>query len=91
MPLDAAIAAEALPVDAVSFHGVPRHVLARHAMAALDPASRRAVIAIEIEDAGRFVNMGMNFDRVRWRAVWRLPGLPEAGGIIALRKGEIVC
>jgi hypothetical protein len=34
--------------------------------------------------------MGMNFDSVAWRAVWRLPGLPEARGVIPVWKGEIV-
>jgi hypothetical protein len=89
MPLDAALPAT-MPVDAAAFHGVERHVLVRHALAQLSPALRRSVIAVELEDAGGFVNMGMNFDRVAWRAVWRLPGLPEISGSIALWKGEIV-
>jgi len=89
MPLDF-VAPQTLPVDAAEFHGVPRHELTRHVLAGLAPALRRAVIAIELEDGGRFVNLGMHFDRVLWRAVWRLPGLPEAAGVIPLRKGEIV-
>lgn len=89
MPLD--VVAPATPaVDAAPFHGVPRHVLTRHVLAGLPPGLRRAVIAIELEDGGRFVNLGMNFERVLWRAVWRLPGLPETGGVIAIRQGEIV-
>jgi hypothetical protein len=89
MPLDF-IAPQTMPVDAAEFHGVPRHVLTRHVLAGLAPSLRRAVIAIELEDGGRFVNLGMNFERVFWRAVWRLPGLPDAGGVIPLRHGEIV-
>jgi hypothetical protein len=89
MPLDAVLPAT-LPVDAAQLHGVERHVLVRHALAQLSPELRRAVIAVELTDAGSFVNMGMNFDRVAWRAVWRLPGLPEVSGSIALWKGEIV-
>lgn len=89
MPLDV-ILDRTLPVDAVAFHGIPRHVLVRHAMERLTPAQRRALIAVELADAGGFVNMGMNFDAVTWRAVWRLPGLPELGGTIPIWKGEIV-
>jgi hypothetical protein len=90
MPLDAALPATALPVDAMALCGAPRHVLARHALAEVPPALRRAVIAVELSDAGPFVNLGMNFDRVAWRIAWRLPGLPEISGSIALRQGEIV-
>ena len=86
---DAALTAT-LPVDAAEFHGVERHVLVRHALDQLSPELRRVVIAVELADSGNFVNMGMNFDRVTWRAVWRLPGLPEISGSIALWKGEIV-
>jgi hypothetical protein len=89
MPLDV-VAPVTLPVDATEFHGVPRHVLARHVLAGLSPAERRAVIAVDLEDGGRFVNLGMNFDRVLWRIAWRLPGLPEAAGVIPIRQGEIV-
>jgi hypothetical protein len=34
--------------------------------------------------------MGLNFERVAWRAVWRRPGLPQMSGIIPVRRGEIV-
>lgn len=88
MPLDIPLA-QTLPVDAAEVHGVPRHVLVRHAMASLSAEQRRALIAVELADAGSFVNMGMNFDRVAWRAVWRLPGLPDAAGTIPVSKGEI--
>jgi hypothetical protein len=89
MPLDVVLN-QTLPVDAAELHGIPRHVLVRHAMAHLTPEQRRALIAVEVEDAGGFVNMGMNFDSVAWRAVWRLPGLPDAAGTIPVWKGEIV-
>lgn len=89
MPLDL-VAPDTLPVDAAELHGVPRHLLARHVLDRLAPALRRAVIAIELEEAGGFVNLGMNFERVAWRAVWRLPGLPALSGSIAVWKGEIV-
>jgi hypothetical protein len=90
MPLDVILSQTTLPVDAAELHGIPRHVLVRHAMARLTRDQRRALIAVEIEDGGGFVNMGMNFDSVAWRAVWRLPGLPEAAGMIPVWKGEIV-
>jgi hypothetical protein len=70
-------------------HGVPRALLVRHALDQLAPSLRAAVAAIELESAGGFVNMGLNFDRVAWRAVWRRPGLPEASGTIPVWKGEI--
>jgi hypothetical protein len=89
MPLDAVLPAT-MPVDAAELHGVPRHLLACHVLDRLAPALRRAVVAIELEEAGTLVNMGMNFDRVAWRAVWRLPGLPALSGSIAVRQGEIV-
>lgn len=89
MPLDVVLPLT-LPVDAAELHGIPRHVLVRHAMSRLTEAQRRALIAVEVEDGGGFVNMGMNFDSVAWRAVWRLPGLPEARGVIPVWKGEIV-
>jgi hypothetical protein len=89
MPLDETLG-RPLPVDAAEVHGIPRHVLVRHVMERLTSPQRRALIAVELADAGSFVNMGMNFDSVVWRAVWRLPGLPELGGTIPVRKGEIV-
>ncbi len=89
MPFDFA-AGKALPVDAASLHGVPRAVLVRHALAQLGPALRAAVAEIEVEEAGQFVHMGMNFDRVAWRAVWRRPGLPAASGTFPVWNGEIV-
>ncbi len=88
MPLDVAGPLN-LPVDAAELHGVPRYQLARHVMEQLSPALRRAVIAIELSEAGSFVNMGLNFDRVAWRAVWRCTGLPEMSGVIPVRQGEI--
>jgi hypothetical protein len=89
MPLDIAGPLTA-PVDAAELHGVPRHLLARHVLDQLSPELRRAVIAIELTEAGGFANMGLNFERVAWRAVWRRPGLPQMSGIIPVRRGEIV-
>ena len=87
MPFDFAISAPAAEAD--ELHGVPRKELARHALDQLAPSLRAAVAAIELESAGTFVNMGMNFDRVSWRAVWRRPGLPLASGTIPVWRGEI--
>ena len=67
----------------------PRVALVCHALDQLAPSLRDAVAAIELESAGSFVNMGLNFDRVAWRAVWRQPGLPEVSGTIPVWKGEI--
>jgi hypothetical protein len=89
MPLDA-VGPVTLAVDADTVRGVPRHLLARHAIGTLAPGLRRALIAIEVEDGGCGVNMGVNFGRVLWRAAWRLPGLPATSGVIAVRDGEIV-
>ena len=90
MPLDFVPPKTTLAVDAAELHGIPRHVLVRHAMTNLTQEQRRALIAVEIEDGGGLVNMGLNFDSVAWRAVWRLPGLPEASGTIPVWKGEII-
>ena len=76
-------------MQAPELHGVPREELVRHALDQLAPGLRAAVAAIELENAGSFVNMGMNFDRVGWRAVWRRPGLPATSGTIPVWKGEI--
>jgi hypothetical protein len=89
MPLDVA-GPLTLPVDSTEIHGVPRHLLARHVLDQLAPDLRRAVIAIELTDAGSFVNMGLNVGQVAWRAVWRKAGLPEITGRIPVHRGEIV-
>ncbi|PWS34480.1 hypothetical protein DFH01_26060 [Falsiroseomonas bella] len=89
MPLDFAGPLTA-PVDAAELHGVPRHLLARHVLDQLSVELRRAVIAVELSEAGSFVNMGMNFDRVAWRIAWRRPGLPQMSGTIPVHRGEIV-
>jgi hypothetical protein len=72
-----------------ALHGVPRALLVRHALDQLAPSLRDAVADIALESAGSFVNMGLNLDRVAWRAVWRRPGLPDASGTIPVWKGEI--
>lgn len=89
MPFDFA-PTRLMPVDAEILAGVPRHLLVQHAMAQLPEALRSAVAEIEVSEAGQFVHMGMNFDRVAWRAVWRRAGLPIAGGDIPVWNGEIV-
>jgi hypothetical protein len=92
MPFDFAPARPhpaALPVDATELAGVPRYELVRHALDQLPPSLRGAVAEIEVTEAGRFVHMGMNFDQVAWRAVWRRPGLPVASGTIPVWNGEI--
>ncbi|WP_270939167.1 hypothetical protein [Falsiroseomonas oryzae] len=88
MPFDLA-APRAAPVDAAEFHGVPRALLARHALDRIAPSLRPAVAEIALEEAPPMVNLGLNLDRVAWRAVWRRPGLPEASGIIPVWRGEI--
>jgi hypothetical protein len=82
--------ADAFPAETQLLHGIPRDVLLRHVMQLLTRDQCRALDALEVSDGGRFVNMGMNFDSVAWRAVWRLPGLPALSGRIPVWKGEIV-
>jgi len=81
----------ARPAEGASaeLHGVPRAALVRHALDQLAPSLRDAVAAIELKNGGSFVNMGLNLDRVAWRAVWRRPGLPDVSGTIPVWKGEI--
>jgi hypothetical protein len=89
MPFDVLPARRGTTRPDSDLHGVPRALLVRHALDQLAPALRDAVAEIALESAGSFVNMGLNFDRVAWRAVWRRPGLPEAAGTIPVWKGEI--
>ena len=88
MPFDSASHAIA-PVDAAELHGVPRALLVRRALEAIAPSLRAAVAEIELAEAPPMVNLGLNLDRVAWRAVWRRPGLPEASGTIPVWRGEI--
>ncbi len=89
MPFDVLPAPHGPTRQRAELHGVPRALLVRHALDQLAPSLREAVAEIELESAGPFVNMGLNFDRVAWRAVWRRPGLPDASGTIPVWKGEI--
>lgn len=94
MPFDFAAPAtlpctpSALPDDAGSILGVSRQDLVAHAMEQIAPALRAAVAGIEVTEAGRFVHMGMVFDQVAWRAAWRRPGLPVAGGSFPVWNGS---
>ncbi len=88
MPFDFA-PATLPPIDAGKLAGVPRHLLVRHAMERIPHALRGAVAEMEVAEAGTFVNMGMNFDSIAWRAVWRRPGLPAISGTIPVWRGEI--
>ncbi len=78
------------PLDHGEFHGVPRAELVQHAIAQIPPPLHRQLDAIELADGGLMVNLGMNFQRVLWRAVWRDPGFPAFSGSIPIRHGEIV-
>jgi hypothetical protein len=71
-------------------HGVERRVLEQHALEQLPPALRGAVARIELEEVAQVLHMGLEVDRVAWRAVWRRPGLPVAGGSFGIWNGEPV-
>ncbi len=60
------------------------------ALARLPLALRPAVARIELGELQRFVNMGVHFDRVAWRAVFGAPGLPTQRGEIVLHDGQVV-
>ncbi|WP_203071110.1 hypothetical protein [Falsiroseomonas ponticola] len=79
-----------LPIDAGTIHGVPRHELVAHAMEQLAPALRGQVAEIELSAGGQFFHMGMVFDQVAWRVVWRRPGLPVASGNFPVWNGALV-
>jgi hypothetical protein len=79
-----------LPIDTQPIHGVPRHELAAHALTLLPPTLRAAVAEMELSEGGRFVHMGMNFEQVAWRAIWRRAGLPVASGSFPVWDGQIV-
>lgn len=72
-----------------AIHGVARELLSQHVLAQLTPSQRAAVAAIDLADGGSMVNMGMNFQVVSWRTVWRLPGAAPIGGVIPVWRGEI--
>jgi len=78
-----------VPLATDELHGVPRALLLRHALEQIAPGLRDAVAGIELAEAPPMVNMGMNFDRVAWQAVWRQPGRPAAEGMIPVWRGEI--
>jgi hypothetical protein len=89
MPFDFQAAAYA-PLDPNPIHGVPRHELVSHALAQLPPAMRDQVAEMDVTPGGQIVHLGMNFDQVRWRAVWRRGGLPVASGAIPVWNGQII-
>ncbi len=79
-----------MPIDAGTIHGVPRHELVAHAMEQIAPALRSQVAEMEVTAGGQFFHMGMVFDQVAWRAVWRRPGLPVASGSFPVWNGALV-
>ena len=89
MPFDFA-SGGLMAVDLQPIHGVPRHELVAHAMAQLPRGLRDQVAEMEVEPAGQLVHLGMNFDQVRWRAVWRRAGIPVAGGHFPVWNGQIM-
>ncbi|MGX9964312.1 hypothetical protein ACVFYP_13360 [Roseomonas sp. F4] len=90
MPFDFLPPAALLPIEAATIHGVPRQELVAHAMEQISPSLRGAVAEIEVSGGGQFVHMGMVFDQVAWRAVWRRPGLPVASGSFPVWNGAPV-
>ncbi len=71
-------------------HGVPRDLLLAHALEQVPPALRAAVARIELEEVGPAQHLGIEVDRVAWRAVWHRPGLPVASGSFGVWNGEPV-
>ncbi|MGG5812241.1 hypothetical protein [Falsiroseomonas sp. CW058] len=88
MPFD--FAAATLPPDLAPLHGVPRHLLVAHALEQLPPALRGLVAEMEVTEAGSVLHMGIEVDRIAWRAVWRRPGMPVASGSFGVWNGEPV-
>lgn len=89
MPFDFA-ASSTLAFDAHPIHGVPRHELVAHAMAQLPPSLRDQVAEMEVSPGGQIVHLGMNFDQVRWRAVWRRADVPVAAGQFPVWNGQVL-
>ncbi len=73
-----------------TLHGIPRDVLLAHVMNCLTQEQRSAVRAVEVIDGGGFVNMGMNFGSVLWRAVLHDRASSRLSGTIPIRNSEIV-
>jgi hypothetical protein len=89
MPFDFSAGAM-LPVDTQPIHGVPRHELVAHALRQLPSGLRDQVAEMEVTAAGSLVHMGMNFEQVAWRAIWRRAGLPVAAGNFPVWNGQIM-
>ena len=89
MPFDFANNA-LMPIDSQPIHGVPRHELVAHAMSQLPRGLRDQVAEMEVSAAGSLVHMGMNFDQVAWRAVWRRTSMPVAAGQFPVWNGQIM-
>ncbi|MGG5886653.1 hypothetical protein ACLF3G_05890 [Falsiroseomonas sp. HC035] len=76
-----------LPVDA-AIHGVPRHALEAHVLQGLAPAQRTALAEIELTAGGHMVHMGVVFEQVAWRAIFRDAGQKVARGSFPVWNGS---
>lgn len=90
MPFDFAPLASPVPSELAPLHGVPRHRLVAHAMEQLPPALRAQVAEMQVSEAGTISHLGLELDRVAWRAVWRRAGLPVTTGAFAIWNGKPV-
>jgi hypothetical protein len=77
-----------LPVDTATVQGVPREELEAHVREGLAPALRDAVAEIELMPGGRMVHMGVVFEQVAWRAVFRRASLPVTRGSFPVWNGS---
>jgi hypothetical protein len=71
-----------------AIHGVPRHELEAHVLQGLGLAERAAVAEIEVMPGARMVHMGVVFEQVAWRAVFREARRPVARGSFPVWNGS---
>ncbi|MGK7867117.1 hypothetical protein [Falsiroseomonas sp. E2-1-a20] len=76
-----------LHLDA-AIHGVPRPELEAHVLQGLAPAQRAALAEIELMPGGRMVHMGVVFEQVAWRAIFRQAGQKVARGSFPVWNGS---
>ncbi len=67
--------------------GVPPDALLAHALHQIAPTLRHEVASFEFDEGGRVLHMGLETERVIWKAIWRRPGLPLVSGSFVVWDG----
>ena len=81
---------EARNLDARSIWGVECADFVRHLISSMPMVFSYNPMVLELQAAPAFVNMGLNFGRVEWRALSPTARSEIASGCITVWRGEIV-